>query len=196
MLIRSRLVFVVGICFRMFGSGFADRFLRGSLTSLVLLVWFGEEWNTSVTKSQTSRAGNASMRDPASRQIAPASVDLCANLYAPMLGFRKCTEFYLMSTSSPQGLLQNQSVEIILVCIVVLCSPHNNIACIHMCDEYKISNAPNVCHKLLSISFPHEQVCSQTMKYQVYQYVPNVDMSEQFVSKLWRILQLIQFLLL
>ena len=45
MLVRSRLVFVVGICFRMFDRGVADKFLRGSLTSLVLfgLVWFGEE---------------------------------------------------------------------------------------------------------------------------------------------------------
>ena len=50
-LVRSRLVCVVGICFRMFGWVFADRFPRGSLTSLVLLVWFGEEWNTSITES-------------------------------------------------------------------------------------------------------------------------------------------------
>ena len=34
------------------------------------------------------------------------------------------------------------------------------------------------------------------MKYQVYQYVPNTDISEQFVSKLWTILQLTHFLLL
>ena len=40
MLVRSGLVFVVGICFRMFDSGVADRFPRGSLTSLVL---FGED---------------------------------------------------------------------------------------------------------------------------------------------------------
>ena len=39
-----------------------------------------------------------------------------------------------MLTSSPQGLLQNQSLETILICNVVLCFPHNNIACIHMCD--------------------------------------------------------------
>ena len=136
------------------------------------------------------------MRKPASRKITSASVELCANLLVQMLGFRKCTEFHLTLTSSPQGLLQNQSLEIILVCIVVLCSPHNNIACIHMCDEYKISNAPNVCHKLSSISLPHERVCSQTIKYQVHQYVANTDISEQFLSKLWTILQLIQFLLL
>ena len=38
--VRPRLVFVVGICFRMFCWRFAGRVLRGSLTSLVLLVWF------------------------------------------------------------------------------------------------------------------------------------------------------------
>ena len=57
MLVRSGLVFVVEICFRMFGWVFADRFHRGSLASLVLLVWFGEEWITSIAKSQISRAG-------------------------------------------------------------------------------------------------------------------------------------------
>ena len=95
-----------------------------------------------------------------------------------------------------EGLLQNQRLETILICIVVLCFPHSNIACIHMCDECKRSNAPNVCDKLLSISLPHEQVCSQTTKYQVYHYVPSIDMSEQIVSKMWTILQLIHFLLL
>ena len=43
MLVRSGLVFLVGICFRVFDRGSADRFFRGSLTSSVLLVWFGEE---------------------------------------------------------------------------------------------------------------------------------------------------------
>ena len=46
----------------MFDWWVADKFPRGSLTSLVLLVWFGEEWNTSITKSQRSRAGIPSMR--------------------------------------------------------------------------------------------------------------------------------------
>ena len=86
---------------------------------------------------------------------------------------RECTEFSLMLISSRQGLLQNQSLETILVCIVVLC---------FMCDECMRSNAPIVCHMLLSTSFSREQVCSQTIK-----YPPNTsqkkDMSEQFVSK-------------
>ena len=62
MLDRSRLVCLVGICFLMFGCMFADRFHRGSLTSLgfVGLVWW--RWNTSITKTQRSRAGIPSMR--------------------------------------------------------------------------------------------------------------------------------------
>ena len=65
-----------------------------------------------------------------------------------------------------------------------------------MCDEGERSNVPNVCQKLLSISLPHEQVCSQTIENEVSQYVTNIFISEQFVSKLWTILLLTQFLLL
>ena len=36
---------------------------------------------------------------------------------------------------------------------------------------------------LVSILQPHEQVCSQTTKYQVVQCVPSISISEQFVSK-------------
>ena len=124
------------------------------------------------------------------------SVSCTSNLLVRTCDFRKYTKFHLMSISSLQDLLQNQSFETILVCIVVLCFPHNSIAGIHMCDECKGWNVPNVCHMLLSISLPHGQVWSQTIKYQVYQYVPSIDMSEQFVRKLWKILQLIHFLLL
>ena len=35
------------------------------------------------------------------------------------------------------GLLQNQSLEIIPIYIVVLCFPHSNIACVHMCDDVR-----------------------------------------------------------
>ena len=56
------------------------------------------------------------------------------------------------------GLLQNQSLETIQVCIVVLCFPRNNIAGLHLCDECTKSNAPNVCHKISSTLWPHEQV--------------------------------------
>ena len=143
------------------------------------------------------------MRKPASREITSASVELCetevsctSNFWHERVTSENTQNFSLMSTSSLQSLLQNQSLETILICNVVLCFPHDNIACNHMCDECKRSNELHFCHKLLSISLPHEQVCSQTIEYQVYQYVPNIDISEQFVSKLWTVLQLIHILLL
>ena len=52
-----------------------DRFPR--TWSLVLLSWCGKEWNTSMSKSQRSKAGIPSMRVPASRGIIWASVELC-----------------------------------------------------------------------------------------------------------------------
>ena len=131
------------------------------------------------------------MRKPASREMISASPT-----YWHERVTSENTELLLMLTSSLQDLLQNQSLDTILFCIVVLCFPHINIACIHMCDECKRSNVPNVCHMLLSISLPHEQVCSLTMEYQVSQYVPKKDISEQFEIVLLTILLQISFLLL
>ena len=65
-----------------------------------------------------------------------------------------------------------------------------------MCDECKRSIDSGVCQKFWSILWPHEQVCSRTIHYQVYQYEPHAHISEQFVSKLWIVLQLIPFILL
>ena len=41
---------------------------------------------------------------------------------------------------SPQDLLQNRSLEIVPACTVQQCYPHDNIVCIHMCDECMKSN--------------------------------------------------------
>ena len=57
-----------------------------------------------------------------------------------------------------QSLLQNQSLEIILVCIVVQCFPLYNIARIHLYHECMRTNAPSACHKLWSI-------CDRTSKF-------------------------------
>ena len=53
--------------------------------------------------------------------------------------------------------------------------PTNNFAGVHLYDECTRSKAPIVCHKISSTLWPHEQVCSQTTKYQVSQYEPNTD---------------------
>ena len=74
---RSRLMCLVGIWLRMLGGVLCNRFRCSSLSPLALLVLFGGEWNTSITKSQWSRAGIPSMREPASRKVSSASDELC-----------------------------------------------------------------------------------------------------------------------
>ena len=133
---------------------------------------FGMEWNTSITKSQRVRAEIPSMREPASREITSASEELCetevcfshlqlvgTNVWLPKM-HRIPPDVDFESSNSPakSDSWNNPNLH----CCAVF--PHHNIACIHMCDEKKRSNAPNVCHKLMSISLPHEQVCSQTIK--------------------------------
>ena len=68
---------MVGICFRIFVCVLAYKFSRDSLSSLFFLVGFGEERNTSITKSQRSRAGIPTMSQPATREITSASIELC-----------------------------------------------------------------------------------------------------------------------
>ena len=78
------------------------------------------------------------------------SVSCTSNLLARWCDFRKYTKFHLMLTPSLQSLLQNQSLETILVCISVLCFPHNNIARIHLYDECKeIKRATRLSHALV-----------------------------------------------
>ena len=108
----------------------------GSICSVL----FGTEWNTSITKSQRVRAGIPCMRKHASRKwfqlllncVILKHVSYTSNSLARTCDFRKCTEFLLMLILSLQGLLQNQSVVTIQVCIVAQCFSHNKIASIHL----------------------------------------------------------------
>ena len=93
-----------------------------------------------------------------------------------------------------QDLPQNQSLETVPVCILLQCYPHNNIVCILMYDECKKSIDSGVCHKLWSISSSIVQVCSLTIEYQVFQYVPSTSISEPFESILLTILPQISIL--
>ena len=65
-----------------------------------------------------------------------------------------------------------------------------------MCDEWKISIDSGVCHRLWSISWSIVQICSLTVEYRVFQYVPSTNISEQFESILLKSLQQISILLL
>ena len=57
--------------------------------------------------------------------------------------------------SNLQDLLRSQSLEIVLVCIVLQYYPHDNSVCIHMYDECMKSIDSDVCHKLWSILLWH-----------------------------------------
>ena len=93
------------------------------------------------------------------------------------------------------GLLQRQNPETIIICIFVQCFPHGNTVCIHMYDEFKRSEEIIVCHMPWYILGSIVQVCSLTIKYQVFQYERNTSISEQFVSILLTILQQVLLLL-
>ena len=75
-LFRSRLTCLVGCRFFMWSMVLRDK-LPCDFWPLDLLIWFGEEWNTSITKSQRSSAWIPSMRKPASREMISSSVELC-----------------------------------------------------------------------------------------------------------------------
>ena len=49
------------------------------------------------------------------------------------------------------SLWQNQSLETILFCIVVLYFPHDTIFWMYMCDECRLSNELSVCQRFLFI---------------------------------------------
>ena len=81
-----------------------------------------------------------------------------------------------------EDLLQIRSLETVPVCIVLQYYPHDNIVCIHMCDECKISIDSGFCHRLWSIFSLIVQAYLLTIEYQVVQFLPSKSISEQFES--------------
>ena len=96
-----------------------------------------------------------------------------------MFGVRRCMELSLRLILSPQGRQLNRSLGINAIDNAEPCNPHDNIAGGHSSDECMISILPNVCHKLVSILWLIEQICSLTIECLVYQYVPNTSVSSQ-----------------
>ena len=116
---------------------------------------------TETIKSHNSRAGNPSNLNPASKEISSDSVELCETAVCfshiqlfleQMYDFQKCTMFLQKWISNLQDLPRSQSLETVPVCIVLQYYPHDNIVCIHMCDEYMKSIDSGVCLWLWSIS--------------------------------------------
>ena len=90
--------FLFWVC--LFDVVLREEFLR--TWSLVLLDWFGEKWNTSITKCQRSRAGMPSIREPATREIISASVELwnwSLFLAPPIYWHERLTSEYAQDTS-------------------------------------------------------------------------------------------------
>ena len=53
----------------------------------------------------------------------------------------KYVMFYLKENSNQKDFLQNENLEIIPIDIVVQFFTHENVVCIHLCNECKRSNA-------------------------------------------------------
>ena len=92
-------------------------------------------------KSESWNNPNRQLLNRAKRQF----VSCTSNLLEQMYDFQKRTMFLQKWISN---LPRSQSRETIVICIVALYFPHNNIVGIHLCDECKRSNASHVCHKL------------------------------------------------
>ena len=114
---------------------------------------------TSITTSQRSKASNPSMRYPASREMISDSVELSETavcfLHIQLTGTNvllpKYTRHLPMLISSPQSRQQSLSLETNPVNNAVACFPHDNIVGNRLCDEYKKSALPIVCHMPESI---------------------------------------------
>ena len=109
-----------------------------------------------------------------------------------MFDFQRYKTLHPRLISNSQGLQQNLSLGKNPIDNAEPCYTHDNIVGSQMCDDCAKSNLQTVCHKLLSISWPVEQVRSLTIECQVYQFVPCTRITRQSESILPTILQLIQ----
>ena len=78
-------------------------------------------------------------------------VSYTSNLLEQMYDFQKRTMFLQKWILNLQDLPQSQSPETVPICIAEQIFPHDNIVCIHSCDEYMKSIDSDVCHRLRSI---------------------------------------------
>ena len=104
-----------------------------------------QKWNTSMKRSQKSRAGLPPLRTPASREMISASVELCetevcslhiSNLWWEMCDCQKYTSFLPKSMSNLQYPQKNLNTKGVPIYFVVQCFPHDNIVRIHSWDGY------------------------------------------------------------
>ena len=162
-----------------------------------------ERW-TSITMSQRSKASNPSIRSSSSKELMSDSVELWETdvcflpiqlhgKYVPLPQIHKTLpEVDFESSRSPAKSESWNKASSTKLCRV----SHITVLPVFLCDECMRSNVLIVCHMLLSISSPHEQVSSQTIKYQAFQYVLSINISEQLVSKQWTIIGLLPLMII
>ena len=177
------------------GLGFSARMVgcpaQFPVASLIGLLVLFVECNTSITTSQRSRANSTSIRSPASNEMISDSVELWATdvcfLHIQQMGTSVRLPKILTPRliSNPQSRQQSLSLGINPVDNAEPCCPHDNIVGSHLCDECMKSILPNVCRKTDSILWLLLQVCWQTIKSLVFQFLPSTSMSRQFVSILF-----------
>ena len=164
--------------------------------SLVLDLWFSLIGWRRVSDfyylSQRSRAGIPSMRKPASRDRSSASVELCetevCSLHIQLIGTHvwlskihkspPVVDFWVFQVFCKIRILKEYCSA--LLCCVTHLTILPKFTCV-MNVDVKTRQTFVTC--FLTISCPHEQVCSRTTKYRAYQYEPDTDISQQFVSK-------------
>ena len=160
---------------------------------------------TETIRSHKSRAGIPSNLNPASKEMISDSVELCETevcfLHIQLIGTNLWLPkthkvppevgFWVFKISRKVRVLkQSQSA---LFCSVT----HITTLLVFTCMmNVRDQTRQTFFHKLSSTSWWHEQACFQTIKCQVYQFEPVIDISEQFESMYLTILQQILLLLL
>ena len=142
---------------------FSDALLKDRLprTYLNFCSRFDFECQISMTKSQRSNAGIPSIRKPASREMISDSVELCdthvcflhiqhigTNVWPPNMHNILTWSWFRIFID----LLQNQNLETVPIDIVAQYFPHDNIVCIHLCNECdEIKRAKRLSHALVHL---------------------------------------------
>ena len=147
------------------------------------LLWYVFPWRIATIGSHKSSAGLPSNLKPASKEMISDSVRNWSLILTHPTEWNKrmtsqnaqcstwCRFWILKIYCKIEVLKQSQPA------LFGSVSPHGNTVCIHMYDECKISIDSCVCHRLLSILWWIVQVCSLTIEYQVFQYVPSIIIS-------------------
>ena len=171
---------------------------------LVSLSWFWEEWNTSMTKFQRSKAGNPSCVNLHREKL----FQLCRTVWNwslflahPTYWHKRVTSenaqnspwcwFWVFQISGKIGIL-NQICSALLCCVSYTTTQPVFTCVVNVRDQTRQPFVTGFCplrDRMSKFVFGQLKVRSS-------QYVPNIDSSRQFESRMWTILQLNNFFFL